>query len=83
METSSEAQRTKLNKRIIAQEDLDLPVLVGIAEYEGAIDSAVDTALGLLEQSRQDLAPLGSSIHSEALHQITYFLGGLLEKCRS
>jgi octaprenyl-diphosphate synthase len=82
LETASEAQRTKLNKRILDQQPLDLPVLVGIAEYEGAIESAVDTALDLLEECRRDIAPLGSSIHSEALVQITWFLAGLLNKCR-
>ena len=82
LETSSEAQRTKLNKRILAQEDLDLPVLVGIAEYEGAIESAVDTALNLLVECRADVVTLGDSVHADALIQITYFLAGLLEKCR-
>ena len=82
LETASEAQRTKLNKRILDQQPLDLPVLVGIAEYEGAIESAVDTALELLEECRLDIAPLGSSIHSDALVQITWFLAGLLDKCR-
>jgi len=82
LETASEAQRIKLNKRILDQEPLDLPVLLGIAEYEGAIESAVDTALDLLAQCRGDLAPLGQSVHSEALAQITRFLAGMLEKCR-
>ena len=82
LETASEAQRIKLNKRILDQEPLDLPVLLGIAEYEGAIESAVDTALDLLAQSREDLAPLGQSVHADALVQITRFLEGLLEKCR-
>ncbi len=82
LETASEAQRIKLNKRILDQEPLDLPVLLGIAEYEGAIESAVDTALDLLAQSRGDLAPLGDSIHADALSRITLFLAGLLEKCR-
>ena len=82
LETASETQRIKLNKRILDQEPLDLPVLLGIAEYEGAIESAVDTALGMLAESREDLAPLGESIHADALVQITHFLAGLLEKCR-
>ncbi len=82
LETASESQRIKLNKRILAQEPLDLPILLGIAEYEGAIESAVDTALNLLAQSRDDLASLGDSVHAEALAQITHFLGGLLRKCR-
>ena len=82
LETASEPQRIKLNKRILDQEPLDLPVLLGIAEYEGAIESAVDTALGLLGQCREDLAPFGKSAHTNALRQITRFLAGLLEKCR-
>ena len=82
LETASEVQRTKLNKRILDQEPLDLQVLVGIAEYEGAIESAVDTALDLLEECRRDLTPLGPSIHSDALVQITWFLAGLLNMCR-
>ena len=82
LENASEAQRLKLNKRILAQEPLDLSVLLGIAEYAGAIESAVDTALAMLEESRADLAPLGESPQRAALVQITNFLGGLLEKCR-
>lgn len=82
LESATEAQRIKLNKRILDQEPLDLPVLLGIAEYEGAIESAVDTALGMLSECREHLAPLGDSVHAAALAQITHFLAGLLEKCR-
>jgi hypothetical protein len=42
----------------------------------------VDTALELLAESRADLAPLGDSVHADALSRITWFLAGLLEKCR-
>jgi len=82
LESGTEAQRNKLNKRIIAQEEFDLPVLVGIAEYEGAIEGAIDTALGLLASCRADLEILAPSDYSDALAQITWFLQGLLEKCR-
>lgn len=82
LETASEAQRSKLNKRIIDQEPLDLPVLVGIAEYEGAIESAIDTAVGLLASCRDDLQILAPSDFKDALVQITWFLQVLLEKCR-
>jgi octaprenyl-diphosphate synthase len=78
LEAASETQRAKLNKRIIAQEPLDLPVLVGIAEYAGAIDSAIETALGMLQSCRDDLAVLASSEYTDALAQITGFLGALL-----
>jgi octaprenyl-diphosphate synthase len=82
LETATEAQRMKLNKRILDQEPLDLPVLLGIAEYEGSIERAIDTAIQLLTECREDLSPLGKSVHSDALAQITWFLEGLLEKCR-
>ncbi len=82
LEAATEPQRIKLNKRILNQEPLDLPVLLGIAEYEGAIESAVDTGVELLEQCRKDLQLLGSSEYAEALAQITYFLEGLFEQCR-
>jgi len=82
LETASESQRIKLNKRILDQEPLDLPVLLGIAEYEGAIESAIDTALQLLVSCREDISVLGQSVHNDALAQITWFLAGLLEKCR-
>jgi octaprenyl-diphosphate synthase len=82
LEAASETQRAKLNKRIIDQEPLDLPVLVGIAEYAGAIDSAIETALGMLQSCREDLSVLAPSEYTDALAQITGFLGALLEKCR-
>jgi len=82
LESASEGQRSKLNKRIIEQEPLDLSVLVGIAEYEGAIESAVDTAQTMLESCRGDLSLLADNDYTAALHQVTHFLGELLEKCR-
>jgi hypothetical protein len=42
----------------------------------------VDTALAMLADCRKDLAPLGDSVHADALSRITWFLAGLLEKCR-
>jgi octaprenyl-diphosphate synthase len=76
LDSVSESQKAKLSKLIMDQEPLDL------SEYEGAVDSAVDTALSLLEESRTCLSPLADSEYSGALSQITYFLGGLLQKCR-
>ena len=83
LESASESQRTKLNKRIIEQEPLDLTVLVGIAEYEGAIESAVDTAIGMLDSCRADLSGLPENEYTRALFQITRFVESLLAKCRS
>jgi len=82
LENATEAQRTKLNRRILNQEPLDLPVLVGIAEYEGAIEAAIDTGLRLLENARENLAPLEPTEWSAALDGITRYVGHLLENCR-
>ena len=82
LESASDAQRMKLTARIINQQPLDLPVLVGIAEYEGAVESAIDTAKGLLSKCHEDLSVLPDNESSQALHQIARFLGSLLEKCR-
>lgn len=82
MESLPEAKREALKQSILDQKPFDLPTLFGKTEYAAAVESAIGTALGLLEESRQDLAFLAPSEHAEALSQITRFLGTLLENCR-
>lgn len=82
LETASEAQRTKLSRRIVEQEPLDLPILLGIAEYAGAVEAAVDTGLAMLESARRDLEGLAPSQQKDGLADVTRFLGGLLGNCR-
>lgn len=82
LEKANANQREQLHKRIIEQEALDLPVIVGIAEYEGAVASALDTATLLLSEARDNLNVLEPSQWRDGLEQITYYLEGLLSKCR-
>lgn len=82
LEESNVAQRNKLQKRIINQEPLDLDVLVGIADYDGAIDKALNTAQDLIEEARDILKPLEPSDYSEALYGILIYLESLLLDCR-
>lgn len=82
IEKASPAQRDKLNKRIIEQQPLDLPVLIGIAEYEGSVESALDTAADMLQEARDDLQILEPSKWRDALEEITSYLDDLLNKCR-
>ena len=82
LEKANKTQREQLNKRIIEQEPLDLPVLVGIAEYEGAVESALDTASLLLADARKCLDVLSESEWRNGLEEVTYYLEGLLNKCR-
>jgi len=78
LEDASDTQRENLQKRIIGQEALDLPVLVGIAEYEGAIERALDHAAGLLGDGERCLAVLDDSRYRHGLRGILRFLDGLL-----
>jgi len=83
LEDASDSQRDKLLKRIIDQEALDLPVLVGIADYEGAIERALDHSRGLLDQAANTLGLLAPSDYRDALQGILAYLRGLLGSIRS
>lgn len=82
LEKADTAQREKLNKRIIEQQPLDLPVLIGIAEYEGSVDAALDSASHLLDEARAKLEILEPSEWRNGLEQTTRYLDDLLDKCR-
>ncbi len=82
LENASDEQKTKLNKRIIEQQPLDFEVLVGIADYEGAIESALDTASVMLDEAREGLGDLVESKYANGLADITLYLDGLIDKCR-
>ena len=83
LESASDSQRTMLNKRIINQEPLDLDVLAGIAEYQGAIAAAIETGVDELESARRDLANVPRNEFKDALEDIVSFVEGLLSECRS
>jgi len=82
LEQATDEQRTKINKRIIEQQALDFEVLVGIADYAGAIESALDTASEMLEEARDGLKCLTDSKYTTGLIDITHYLDGLIDKCR-
>lgn len=79
LEDASDAKREKLQKRIIEQQALDLPVLVGIADYEGAIERALMHASTLIDQGESCIARLHESRYRDALEGILFFLRGLLQ----
>ena len=82
LEKADASKREKLNKRIIEQQPLDLPVIIGIAEYEGSVESALNTAAELLHDARANLEILEPSEWRDGLEQVTYYLDGQLNKCR-
>jgi octaprenyl-diphosphate synthase len=82
IEDATEAQRAQISKLIVRQEPIDLTVLVGIANYNGAVSRAVGTAAEMLTEARDHLASLPANDYTEALVGITHYLDDLLTKCR-
>ena len=79
LEDAEDSQREILQKRIIQQEELDLTVLAGIAEYEGAIERSLQRASNLLDEGAHWLRVLENSDYCSGLNGILEFLGGLLD----
>ncbi|MDB4410437.1 polyprenyl synthetase family protein, partial [bacterium] len=82
LERANPKQKELLSKRIIEHKPLDLPILVGIAEYEGSMSDAIDTAANFVSDARNALRLLDASESTEALRNITFFVDQLLEGCR-
>lgn len=82
LERAEPSQKEKLHRRIINQESLDLQVLLGIAEYEGAVDQAIDTGLELVQSARGRLSHLSDSKYRDALSDITEFVEEVMGTCR-
>ncbi len=83
MEKANDDQKRKLNQRILDQKPLDFKVLVGIADYTGAIESSLDIASQMLQDAREGLQCLAPSKYAKGLADITYYLDDLINKCRS
>ena len=82
LETAQPTQRDAITDAIANQRNLESDVLAGNPEYTAAVNAAAQTGLDLLDGCRSDLGVLPPGQHTDALHQITWFLAALLEKCR-
>jgi len=82
LDTATPKQKEKLTKRIIEQQPLDLHILGGIADYEGAVDDALKTASQLVAEARGSLTLLNASEFTTALEDITLYVDQLLKSCR-
>jgi octaprenyl-diphosphate synthase len=79
---ATDRQRGKLNKLILQKEPIDVSALASIADYEGAIEAAVDTGMEYVDQARESLVAVPDNDHSRGLQNVTDFLAGLLATCR-
>ena len=82
LEAATDKQREKLCHLLVQKEPFDLSALANIADYEGALEKALDQANLLLREAREDLIGLPSTPQAQALEQVTFFLDDLLAKCR-
>ncbi|MDC0087994.1 polyprenyl synthetase family protein [Akkermansiaceae bacterium] len=83
LEKAAPDQRDILNKHIIDQTPLDLPVLIGIAQYQGSVQTSLDIASDMLKEARENLQSLEDTKWRTGLEEITHYLDGLLDKCRN
>jgi len=83
LEKATDVQKTKLNRMLLNGEPMDTTILAGIADYEGAIERAINFARNMLNDARNDLICLGGSPQQTALIEITAYLDKLLDKCRA
>lgn len=83
LEAAEPGTREIIADRILSNQFVDLPALAGPRDYALALDSATDTALGLLSACREDLGVLDHSEYKDALLQITRFLETLLKNCHA
>ena len=81
LENATESQRSKLNRLLISHQPIEVSVLAGIADYQGSIDSAVQTACSILADARADLSVLADGDSHAALEQVTRFLEARLRQC--
>ena len=78
---ATETQKAKLNKLLLQNEPLETSVLAGIADYEGALESALEEARELLRGARENLVGLADSDYRRALVQVTEYVDSLLDDC--
>jgi octaprenyl-diphosphate synthase len=78
---ATEGQKHKLNKLMLQHEPIEVNVLAGIADYEGAIERAIGTARDYLNTARNALEVLPISDERTAMEGITRYLDRLLDKC--
>lgn len=79
---ATDSQKTKLNRMLLKGEPMDASILAGIADYEGAIERAVQDAMKLLKEAVAELGCLPDTVYRQALEGTASYLHKLLDNCR-
>ncbi len=79
---ATEHQKTKLNRMLLKGEPMDTSILAGIADYEGAVERAVQDARAMIGEAVNELDCLPPSDCRDALAGTAAYLHKLLDNCR-
>lgn len=82
MERATQSQKSKLNKLIINREPLDVSILAGIADYEGAIEKALGTSKRLLNEGLAAVKELPDNRYRDGLEELVEYVIDLVNSCR-
>ena len=82
LEKADPDQRDLLNQHITEQTPLDLPTLLGIAQYQDSVQSSLDIASTMLKEARENLQMLEDTKWRNGLEEVTHYLDSLLDQCR-
>jgi octaprenyl-diphosphate synthase len=62
---------------------MDTTILASIADYEGAIEKAVNFAQSMLREAVADLICLDDTPYKQAFEGVAAYVHGLLDNCRA
>jgi octaprenyl-diphosphate synthase len=83
MMNATEPQKQKLSKMLLNGEMMDTAILASIADYEGAIERAIQFARKMLVEAVAELRCLPESDYKQALVAVSEYVDGLLVNCRA
>jgi octaprenyl-diphosphate synthase len=80
---ATDAQKQKLNKMLLQGEPMDTTILASIADYEGAIEKAVNFAQDMLREAVAELVCLDESPYKQGFIDVANYVHSLLDNCRA
>jgi octaprenyl-diphosphate synthase len=80
---ATDSQKQKLNKMLLQGEPMDTTILASIADYEGAIEKAVNFAQSMLKEAVGELICLDDTPYKKGFEDVASYVSGLLDNCRA
>jgi octaprenyl-diphosphate synthase len=80
---ATDSQKQKLNKMLLQGEPMDTTILASIADYEGAIEKAVNFAQSMLKEAVEELICMDDTPYKKGFEDVASYVHGLLDNCRA